>query len=574
MTVLTPPPADFAELNALFRRWQWRSNWVDCLRWLPIALILGCWLAIALVVASRFFLLLTQLEQVVLSVGILSSMALSVIVWLFIWPQSELRLARRLERAFHLQERLSTAFEIQAGDIHTSEQLSRVQLRDTLQHATSASPVTALPFRLSSKALLVLAASSFTLSLVILLSSELETRLFWQQQLQAQRSLAMDALEDARGAVVAEERLSAQERERLLRAIDDAVAHLDNDAISREEAVASLYGAAQQLQEGQAALNAQSSTVQESFANAAEALRRGEDRPAPDRPPSLSERLQEMRADLPSLSEDQRSSLALALREAAEAFALTNPDLASALEAAAEALERGDLTAADEAMADAIFELQTMAADQERASSEAGSMDRAAEQLSNAAEQLTDGSDTAPFNDPAGENGSGRDVGRRGSQAAAVPAPEGETSEGAVRGAQGAESADSRTETSAGQTTGASNVTSGQSDDVSALPGGDLPSSGNETDGSGRGNYQTIYAPRERIEGNSQIGIELESGSSDILVDSGEFSENPFGESHIPYTQLFHDYRDSANVALETEYIPLGLRAVIRSYFSAIEPDP
>ena len=71
----------------------------------------------------------------------------------------------------------------------------------------------------------------------------------------------------------------------------------------------------------------------------------------------------------------------------------------------------------------------------------------------------------------------------------------------------------------------------------------------------------------------SEIGIELEAGSSEILVDSGEFSENPLGESRIPYTLLYHEYRESANTALETEYIPLGLRAVIRSYFSAIEPD-
>lgn len=573
MTALHTPPAEITELNALFRRWQRRSNWVDALRWIPPALILGCWLAIALAIASRLIPLLSKLELMIWSVGILSSAALFVIFWFFIWPHSEMRLARRLERALHLQDRISTAMEIQAGRIHTSEQLKRVQLRDTLHHAASASPTTALPIRLSGRVIFLLAASLLTLSLLILLPNGLETSRFWQQQLQYQRPLAIEALEDARGSVVAEDSLSAEERERLLRAIDDAVANLENDAISREEAVASLYGAAQQLQKGQAALNSQSSAVQESYTEAAEALRRGEDPTAPDRPQSLSERLQEMREDLTSLSDDQLSSLAVALREAAEAFALTNPDLASALEAAAEALERGDLTAADEAMADAIFELQTTEANQERAGGDAQSMDRAAEQLANAAEELTDGSDAAPFNDQSGENGADTEVGRKGSQAAAGPAPEGEAREGAAQGARAAENNETRTETSAGQTAGAGDVTSGQSGDVSALSDGDSASRGNEPDGSGRGNYQTIYAPRERIEGNSQVGIELESGSSDILVDSGEFSKNPLGESRIPYTQLFHDYRDSANVALETEYIPLGLRAVIRSYFSAIEPE-
>ena len=572
MTTLPIPATAIAELNAYFRRWQIRTQWINTLRWLPRILFLGSSVAIALAISSRIRPLLTRFELAIASAIIIFLSALIVVVWCWLWPRPKILVARRLERALNLQERLSTALEIQSGRILTSAQLTEYQMRDTLHRAAAATPATALPIRLYGRELLLLALSLIMLSALILLPNAQETARLWNQQQQFQLSSATAALEEARGSVLAENRLSPEERERLLRALDEAVASLENDAISREEAVASLYDAAQQLEQGQASLNAQNAAVQASLSEASDALRRGEDRPAPDRPQTLSERLQQMRDELSSLTAEQIALMARALREAAEAFAETHPDLASALEAAAEALERGDLNAADDAMADAIFELEALEATQNQAPGDARSMDRAADQLSDAAEELAEGSDTSQFR-PGGENSQGSESGNEGSQAAAGQIPQGDSREGSVRGSQLAESNNPSSESSVGQTAGAGDVTSGQSSDVSASSGGDQSSGGNNPDGTGRDNYNTIYAPRERIGSSSEIGIELEAGSSEILVDSGEFSENPLGESRIPYTLLYHEYRESANAALETEYIPLGLRAVIRSYFSAIEPD-
>jgi hypothetical protein len=42
--------------------------------------------------------------------------------------------------------------------------------------------------------------------------------------------------------------------------------------------------------------------------------------------------------------------------------------------------------------------------------------------------------------------------------------------------------------------------------------------------------------------------------------------------STVPYEQVFGDYQDAANEALQDDYIPLGLKGYIRDYFSSLEP--
>jgi hypothetical protein len=64
----------------------------------------------------------------------------------------------------------------------------------------------------------------------------------------------------------------------------------------------------------------------------------------------------------------------------------------------------------------------------------------------------------------------------------------------------------------------------------------------------------------------------LEPETSDVPLAEGEFAENPSGEARVPYNQVFSDYSDAANRALESDYIPLGLRDVVHDYFTSLEP--
>jgi hypothetical protein len=43
-------------------------------------------------------------------------------------------------------------------------------------------------------------------------------------------------------------------------------------------------------------------------------------------------------------------------------------------------------------------------------------------------------------------------------------------------------------------------------------------------------------------------------------------------QSLVPYEQVFGDYRDAAFEALEGDYVPLGMKGLVREYFSSLEP--
>jgi hypothetical protein len=66
--------------------------------------------------------------------------------------------------------------------------------------------------------------------------------------------------------------------------------------------------------------------------------------------------------------------------------------------------------------------------------------------------------------------------------------------------------------------------------------------------------------------------MQLDPDASDSPTEQGEFTENPDGQVTVPYNQVFSDYADDANRALDSDYVPLGLRDVVRNYFTSLEP--
>jgi len=83
--------------------------------------------------------------------------------------------------------------------------------------------------------------------------------------------------------------------------------------------------------------------------------------------------------------------------------------------------------------------------------------------------------------------------------------------------------------------------------------------------------FEPIYAP-QRLGGEGGPEMELPQGS-----DPGELvrelPSNPeIGSSTVPYNQVYANYADAANQALEDQHIPLGLRGYVRDYFSSLEP--
>jgi hypothetical protein len=265
---------------------------------------------------------------------------------------------------------------------------------------------------------------------------------------------------------------------------------------------------------------AQSLAANENAAQFGEALQAGELGQAGAAAAQLAD-------DLDALNDDQRQALAGDLAETATALQNLDSELAGALNEAAEALQAGDTAAAQEALREAGGLLQQR--QQEAA---------AATQASNAAQQLAEGRSNVA------QAGSQEDaeIGEQGSGGAE------ETSDTGQQGAEG----------------------------VTPLNGEGQPGAGEPS--SGGGSSANVFVP-EPLDLSEIEGTDIEL-PAECLADPAAcgplLEERPadFGEegSLVPYEQVFGDYRDAANEALSEGQIPLGLRGLVRDYFSSLEP--
>jgi hypothetical protein len=85
--------------------------------------------------------------------------------------------------------------------------------------------------------------------------------------------------------------------------------------------------------------------------------------------------------------------------------------------------------------------------------------------------------------------------------------------------------------------------------------------------------YEEVFAPRRVIDQEGDDVIVLETEDGDVPVREVDRAENPEGEVTVPYNQVYSDYANAANQALDTGYIPLGLRDVVREYFTSLAPE-
>ena len=72
-------------------------------------------------------------------------------------------------------------------------------------------------------------------------------------------------------------------------------------------------------------------------------------------------------------------------------------------------------------------------------------------------------------------------------------------------------------------------------------------------------------------EGGERVDLPTDPETG-MPVQEGEFTDNPTGEASVPYSQVWADYEGSVNEALESGYVPLGMRSLIQYYFSRLDP--
>lgn len=582
------------DFHAIVQRWDRRYRLQQILKWLPRVIAPFLLLGLILALYSRFRLGVS--DQTVLSltgVGLLAGITLlSAIVML--WRRSILDNAQRFDRDFGLQERISTAIELLEGRIRSTDDLIEHQLEDAYHHANAIPVREHLPFKPDRREWIAVALLALSLALLLAFTGPVLAGNPSEQAQEAAIAEAEEDLKDIIEDVTADPTLTEEQRQQLLEELQSDLETLQDENITPEEAFATLSDAQARLQEEADALQQESQVQQEALSEAGSALNQGLGQPANANPSAASAAIDQMQQNLESaeMTQAEMDEYADALEQAAEAIEQTNPALAEALRDAAEALRQGDTAAAQEALERAQELAQEAGEGAEQTAQSGEQLGEAAQQAGQAADQIAQagqqgqpGQSGQPGSPQSGQTGQQGQSGQTGEQGNGSQGQQGGQSGQGNQTSPNGNPANNAGQNSSGQGAGQSGSQSGAgasgAGDGEGDPRGDTRGGGerdpNETsgnnnpDGTGEREYEEIYAP-EFIGGDGSTDIQLNADPSGAPLQEGNFSENPSGTSVIPYNEVFGEYADSANRALDQDYIPLGMRDVIRDYFSSLDP--
>lgn len=544
----------FEQLVHQLHAWNGRRRFRDALIWLPRGLLVGLLVAVVVAAVARLRPLLTNQEVATVALALAGVGLLATVIWL-LWRRYSLsEQARFADRQFLLKERASTAVEIYHGLITTNPLIAEQQLNDTLTAVQQVDTRTLLPFRLNRQDWLVILVAVGLLVTAVLLPNLQEAELLRQRGISKAIEEQLNQLEALSEEIRENPLLTDEQKEEILQPIEQAIEGLGAGDISQEQAVATLSEAEAELRDLSASSSAEQ--LRQQLQEAGE--------PLANNPNSqtLGESLQngnlaqagtaatQLADQLPELSREEQLALAEDLMATAQSLVGTDDQLAQQLAEAAQALQNGDIAAAQQALREAGATLQQRA--QEAA---------ATDQANQAANALSEGRQSVA--QAGGQNQNGQPAnpdnllpendGRAGPNEGLGQAPQPDPGQGNGQG-QGE-----------GQGPG-----QGQN---GGQQGGQLGGPG-----PGGGHVENVYVPELRdLSGFAGVDVELPAGCAANPADCGALlSETPteFGDetSIVPYTQVFGDYRNAANEALQDDYIPLGLKGYIRDYFSSLEP--
>ena len=577
-------------LSGMVRQWDRRLRLQQSVSWFPRVLLPGIALGIVLALISRFRPWL-QPEQIALITAVALAVSLVVgglVIWL--WRRSTLAAARRFDLLLDLDERTSTALELLEGRIRTDPELIALQVEDARTRAREAHPSAYLPLRSNPREWVLVVLTALVLALLLLLPNP-------QADLAAQNAEQVAAIEQAAEEIreIAEQvasdaNLSDPEREQLLEVLETTTQTLQQENISPEEAFAALSDSQAALQNQADLMNQQASSAQSALDSAANSLRDLAGENSTESQNSLQQAmaaLENLAQNAQNISSEEQQQAAQQLSEASQAMQNSNPQAAQALEQAAQAMQNGDTQTAQQQAQQASSSMQQQSQQQSQMQASSQQMSQQAQQARQAAQQVSQSAQQQSQQSQQGQQSqsqsqSGQQQGQNpSSQQGQQEGQQGQPGEGqqqSQQGEQGQPGSQQGQQQGNTDMSGAA-VSSGAGDAEGSETGQQQgqqappPDQNNNPDGVGEREYEPIYAPnRLNLPDNGQNQIILEPDSSDAPVAEDNFVENPSGDVTVPYNQVFSDYQNSANQALDSGYVPLGLKDVVRDYFTSLEP--
>ncbi len=445
----------------------------------------------------------------------------------FFWKIHPLKAARYFDRAFHLEERISTALELSAED-HAKEIIQK-QLDDAVSASRGVKPSRDLPLRF--KKLDGILALIFTLLIGTLWFRGETLFAAASQQRAVEQAIAEQQaqIEEIIKEINENDLLTAEQKQELAKPLEEALQSLEENP-SLENAVSVLTNTGEKLQAlsseqaGQTAqaLKETGSSLESQAGTPLESV--GKDLANGDFAKAASD-LNNM--DLSQMSPAELQKLAEQLDAMAESLASTNPQMAEALKNAAEAIKNGDLAAAQQALANAST------------------------QLANTSQQVT------------------------ASQMANQAAGQVQAGAGQLLAAGGNASAQGQGNNQGGQNDGGGGAGSGSGDAPQSNQQGDeagsspIPQNNGAGDG-GESAYEQIYAPSLLSgEGGDTFGLPSTGTDGDVVGTSPTTATD--GQSLVPYTDVFSQYEQFYYQAIENGEVPAQFYDLIRNYFISLK---
>ncbi len=444
-----------------------------------------------------------------LAIGLPGGAALGALAG-WVWPIPLPARLRRFDNRLQLADRLTTAWELETGQITAPSEMVHEQRAETLHALQAVDPRPAFPPRPAKHALWIAVGLGLLLLPAMLLPNPQEAALDRQVALQQAAEAEATRVEQLIETLAENPDLDAETREAALKALQEALSTLQDPRATSEERLVALTEAEQQLAalhapdaEGRVRHLAEAAplTTEDVVRPLAEALERGDLAAAADYLNNLATPQGQ------SLSREEVQQLADAFAQMADTLQATEPELAQEFRDIAQEIYTGDAAGAQAALQRAAENLsETHAANAPNTALEA-----ARAQLQSAQEGL-DAS--------------------QGQTASDQPGP-GHAGEGAGQDGQSGEEAGS---------------------------GG----MGHHEDAGSSAPYGTESAARLGEHGG-EITLPRPAASGDPQPTTG--LQNP---ARVPYGEVYATYAQAAEAQLSRRALPPTLRSYVREYFSAL----
>ncbi len=519
---------------AALRPWLWRMRLESAVRWLVRGSIAVCAISIVLILVgwvtpwpeaeAHRTALLVALPLLLIALG------------LGLWPVAPARRAAELDERLHLADRLATAWVARTS----TAPMARLQRTDAVRQLTSRAP-RRLPIRWSRPEVGLLAGVAVAALAVALAHSPME------------RVLAQQATQQAaarRAAAAVDQQYQALRRTPGL--TPDQVAALDSVLPQVEQQVATAptqADALQALAQGQQVVKrlvdpAASSKERGLEAAGAQLSGNGQTQALGDAlgaldSPGTTAALQQLSAQLSSMSPDQRQALARSLQRGAAA-ARGNPAAAAALQNASRA--------AGDPSSDASSQMQAAAAELDSALEAA----RAQTALTDAARRLGDAQQSVSADAP-------------GSAAADAANPNSDASAGAgatqlaasdAAGSPGDMESSPPSDGTSGLATLADGAGGGGGGQQGGTAGGTLAAQ--PAPGTSGAAAESVFVPGRRTDQPEQ------------QVDTAPSVRNTGGQAR-PYTDVLAQYAQSGRDYVDHSNMSADVRDLVKQYFSELE---